>query len=620
MEIVFWVALALSVFILVGSIVLSRIIRKRQLSLTDRLTIKRRAGLTPFQIFLVGFFLAAIILVYPLYLYGGNFDGDGPFGRIFKSLLASVNNTMRLFILDGDFEMIINSFKPTVLGRIYSTYAATLFVIAPILTASFVLSFFKNASALVKYSLSAKADIYLMSELNGKSVAIAEDIMTNEKIKGKKTIVFADVYAADDEDNFELITRAKRLGAICFKKSVTDVGLRFTKKGILRKIFLIGADENENVKQALIMIDRYRESRYDKPSTQFYVFANSLESEALLNSLNNGNMKVRRVRNTRNLAWRTLQDHSIFEDAKNYGGKMRIVIAGLGGYGTEMLKAICWCGQMIGYKLELFVFDADKDAEEKFKSIAPELMAYNKRQIKGEPYYKINFYSGIDVKSEDFLQKISKIKNITTVYVTLGNDELNVETAMRLRMQFGRDKNRTVPPTFAVVYSSVKSATFAKSGGLKCFDGDDYGINFIGSVHERYTLDVVEQAEMEEAGLRVHLSWAKTMEEVEQKKALYEKYEYYRRSSIAMALHAQFRKDVGLVKGVSDEQDALIEECEHKRWNAYMRAEGYVYSPVKNDIAKTHWKLKPYKGLDAKDKEKDAAVTDGSEGNTSGAQ
>ena len=47
-------------------------------------------------------------------------------------------------------------------------------------------------------------------------------------------------------------------------------------------------------------------------------------------------------------------------------------------------------------------------------------------------------------------------------------------------------------------------------------------------------------------------------------------------------------------------------ENEHKRWSAFMRAEGYVYNAnSKNHIAKTHSNLKPYKRLEGFEKDKD---------------
>ena len=49
-------------------------------------------------------------------------------------------------------------------------------------------------------------------------------------------------------------------------------------------------------------------------------------------------------------------------------------------------------------------------------------------------------------------------------------------------------------------------------------------------------------------------------------------------------------------------------ENEHKRWNAFMRAEGYVYHKKRDHIAKTHPDLISYHDLTELEKSKDNIV------------
>ncbi len=612
------ISLIISISVLALFIVLGRILHRKTLANRKDFARRKSYVLTAFQIFLIGFFLCTAILFYPLY-YFDYFEQESGIVRVIKSILLSIHNTMRLFILDGDFEI----FKETAsvvnmgdtLSLIYTVYAAFLFVIAPVMTAGFVLSFFKNAAAFVKLFFSPKADIYVMSALNERSIALAEDILTNPDILGKKTVIFADVFEKEEEENFELVEQAKRLGAICFKKDLTEISLRPFMPNIQRKMFFVSDDGDENVKQALVMIARCKvKKRYNTENTHFYVLSSTVESEALLNSTDSGDMCVRRVYQPRNLALTTLKENSIFETNIEKDGQklINIAIVGLGNYGKELLKTISWVGQMDGYVLQMHVFDAEPDCESKIKCFAPEIVLHNHKKIEGEPFYDIFFHDNMDVKSPDFLEELSKIQDLTAVYVVLGDDELNIETAMRMRMQFGRDKmkfNRVIPPIYAVVYSSIKSQTFKKNGGLTSMKKDkngnpiNYGIHFIGSMNDRYSLGFLEQAELEEDGLKVHLFWSDKgkPEQVAKDKKLYEKYEYYRRSSVSQALHIRFRENLGLLY-----EDDLY-KCkvlEHKRWNAYMRSEGYVLGD-KDDIAKTHHNLVPYEELSEEDKNKD---------------
>ncbi|MGN0812249.1 MAG: hypothetical protein ACI4MQ_01910 [Candidatus Coproplasma sp.] len=607
------IALILSAILFVFFIVFGCLIHFRHIKISKKSSGRKTFILTSFQVFLVGFFLSAVVMFFPVY-YHYYFDGDAEVLRGIKSVLLSIHNTMRLFILDGDFEIIQTSVNSATvsaaLEKAFSLYAAMLFVIAPVLTAGFALSFFKNVSASVKYRLSPKSDIYVMSELNERSIALAEDILTNPEIKGRKTVLFAGVFDKEEEEMNELVEKAKQLGAICFKKDVTEIGLKPKSKGIKRKIYFVGDNEDANVQQALTMISSCRENpMLNTKDTHLYVVSSNVESEVLLNSADNGQMHVRRVRKARNFAIDTLRRYSIFDTSLTKDGKklISIVIVGLGHYGTELLKAICWCGQMDGYILQIHVFEEDGELEKKIESFAPELIKYNHMKIEGEPFYDIFFHENVNVKSQDFLYELSSVKNISTVYVCLGDDELNIETAMRMRMQFSRDAikfNRIQPSIYAIVYSSIKSETFSQNGGLKSIKGVDYDIKFIGSMKERYTLSFIEQSELEAEGLKYHLVWAKGEEEVEKEKANYDKYEYYRRASISKALHVYYRKQLGLMD-IPDLQDKMLE---HNRWNAYTRAEGYIYDPVKDDIAKTHKDLIPYGQLSEREKAKDKII------------
>jgi hypothetical protein len=61
------------------------------------------------------------------------------------------------------------------------------------------------------------------------------------------------------------------------------------------------------------------------------------------------------------------------------------------------------------------------------------------------------------------------------------------------------------------------------------------------------------------------------------------------------------------------EERDLIEVLEHRRWNAYMRSEGYVFSgstdkASRNDMAKMHQDLVEFDRLDEVTKRKDSQV------------
>ena len=140
---------------------------------------------TPLRLLLTGCFVAGFFMFFPIY-YSSYFALESAVAREVKSVLLSIHNTVRLFIIDADFETVAevvsgNENIATGLGVAYSVYASILYLLAPLFTAGFVLSFFKDAFARLKYRLYAKADIFVMSELNERSMALAEDILFNKE-------------------------------------------------------------------------------------------------------------------------------------------------------------------------------------------------------------------------------------------------------------------------------------------------------------------------------------------------------------------------------------------------------------------------------------------------------
>lgn len=675
MIIFFFTAFFLSLAALGFFVVAAWRMRRAELSADAKIREPARTVVTPFHSIMLGVFVSAFILLIPVYFEIGTTQ-ENVFLRAFEAVFLAFYNSLRLFILEGDYEKVAEALPVIAsvgLDSWYSLYATVLFIAAPLMTAGFVLSFFKDTIALFIYHvLHPTSDIYLMSELNERSLALAEDIMTNPKIEGKRIVVFADVLETEEEERVELIARARRLRAICFKKDITEIGLKYRNAKILRKVYFISENEDKNLRQALEMIraayavyypggyepPKYAEKKAEEATpaatpaevpaeaasadkkeklfscsenarrTQFYVFASNRASEALIDSVPKGEMKVRRVFVSRNLAMGILQNHSIFAKAVPVPGsegadavkEINIVIVGLGTYGTELLKAISWCGQMKGYILNIHVFDRTADGEDRIRAVAPDLIRYNRVRYAGEPYYNIRFHSNVNVEDYTFFEKLSAIRNVTGAFVMLGEDELNIEVAIAMRTQFERDrleKGNNVPPIYTVVYDPQKRDVIMENPKPNSLGSEEYGVHLIGDLATRYSVATIEQLALEKEGLEIHLGYSandlegKSEEEREQIIAVatyqYGQTEYCRRSSMAVAVHERCRRDLGLLyDGMPTEEDNMLEHC---RWSAYMRAEGYVGSAHgKNPIGKTHGDLVPYDRLTDGEKRKDLAV------------
>lgn len=231
---------------------------------------------------------------------------------------------------------------------------------------------------------------------------------------------------------------------------------------------------------------------------------------------------------------------------------------------------------------------------------------YNGVEIEGEAQYRITVHPGCDVASISFVDKIRKITDATYVLVALGDDDININTAVNLRMYFERMKIH--PVIQAIVYNSQQKKALM---GLRNYRGQEYDIEFIGDVESSYSESVIIDSELEEDALQRHLKWGNEDE--------FWTYEYNYRSSMASAIHMKARIQCAIPGADKKEADLtgrerkIIETLEHRRWNAYMRAEGYVYSgstdkSSRNDLAKMHHDLVDYASLSDGEKQKDSQV------------
>ena len=634
-------------------------------------SIEKHSVITPFHLLVLGVFVAAFIMYLPV--TAKLFESDDAWTLVIKTPLLSAQSALQLFTIDAGFDTISeainteNGLHP-ILVNIYSVYASVYFIVAPMLTFAFILSFVKGLYESWRYFRSVRVqEICVFSDLNERSLALAKDILATSELK--RLIVFSGVTQNIEEENADLVSAARDLGAICLQKDIADVYLKSPKKPhVFRKLYLIAQDENDNTSKAMQLIAHCHKN-YNFDTTHIYVFANSDESGILIDSVISKlskiesadkeielpfNIKVRRVNEKRNLIWSalrqsekeldlTIPDEQRSEKLKNQplifsraeaSGDVKnidVLIVGLGQYGTELLKTICWYCQMPNYRLRVHVFDGIANCEERFRSAAPELVDKNhvssQEEQEGEAYYDIDFCNEpIDVREASFADRIAKLPNVTLAFVTLGNDQMNIDTSIKLRRIFGKihaGKGFKVPPILAVVYDSDKAKNLKRGKLLKNDSRDgDYNIRFIGDLRTSYSLLNVEQSELENAGLACHMHWAAVNQKYAEGKqptdeALkanwlemekqYNTFEYSRRSSMAQIMHLMAREQL-----CQDCSREVLMRNEHRRWNAYMRSDGYTVSPEvkgkridRDTVAKIHPDLVTFEQLTLDKQEKD---------------
>ena len=119
---------------------------------------KNTRVLTPLNVLLGGVLLAAVVLFWPAYFRKEQADW-------LRTLCLSVYSSFRLFAADGDYEIIAENIM-TDTNVFYLVYTTLLMVLAPVLTFSVVLSFFRNASATLRLWCNFGSDLCVFSHLN----------------------------------------------------------------------------------------------------------------------------------------------------------------------------------------------------------------------------------------------------------------------------------------------------------------------------------------------------------------------------------------------------------------------------------------------------------------------
>lgn len=566
---------------------------------------KRDAKVKPLYALFIGVFLSSVFLIYPIYREA--FKGD--LAATFKALIISAQNTIQFFTADSDYGLISDNITG-LSGWIRDAYAllgTVLIILAPVLTFGFVMSFFKGITAQLKYMFHAAADTYVFSEINQNTVSLAESIRADNP---KAIIIFTNAPHEEEQIDDDLLDRVNRLSVICYKQDISLVKIKPGRSNKKTFVFALCEDESQSLSEVLQLIPKYR----NRENTIIYLFSTSMESELLLTNLDKGNLIVRRINPLTSFVNYILssQGDLLFTSAIDDGSNSKEIsalILGAGQLGTEMLKALTWYCQMDNYRFSANAFDIDENCKDRIAAQCPELLDenYNGILVEGEAFYKIGIHA-CDVNTESFKKKVREIGNISYAFVSLGNDSLSISTAVNLRILF--EQMRIHPVIMCVVSDPEKCAALT---GAKDKNGTPYDIQFLGDAKTIYSASVIINPALESEALELHKRYNNG-----NPYGFYE-YEYNYKSSMASVIHFEARKNrqiAGAGKSDADLTESereTIESLEHRRWNAYMRSEGFIYSGSKdkksrNDLGKMHHNLVEYAELSDDDKRKDSRV------------
>lgn len=638
-------------------------------------------GLRPIQVFTIGIFISVLMIHLPLYYSWVNVRGAN---LMLSPFLIAILQSIRVFIMDVDFEKVLELIKDQkdFLRTGVSFYLTVLYLVAPLMTLSNVLFLFRNIIGEFHYLRHKSRDHYIMSELNEKSIALARSIYRDHK---KAVILFTDVFERNEEKDYDLLTQARDIKAICLKKDISHVDI-FSKKGNV-EIFLIGNDEATNVSQA-VRITTQINQKNTKRNIKVFVFSTQPSAPYIIDSIRYDNLmehtgqygedcfKLRRIDEKRQLIWNTVPKMKVFDIADRHEKTLSVMIVGFGNYGMEFFKMLIWYCQFEGYQLQINIFDKQDNLEKLINKACPELLQKNCCSVEGESHYDIKIFSGVDIRSSDLAEillydgpdaekkKIAERLKLTNLaIVSLGDDDINIDSSIYLRSLFDRIKGVNAKKTidwaeepveiYSVVYDDHKCSILyneesAALGANLLLNHKDvpYHIHFIGGMSSQFDYCNIYNADLEQSAYGHHIGWVDIEERIynewleredfasldshewyfhyerndtaaENARKKYEQYEYYRLSSIAKELYQrEIKNSPSLWKEAACYEDGgqtcQCSNCirrkrsEHMRWNAYTRIIGFSYKEKgRADRAMLHDNLCEWDKLSELDQMKD---------------
>ena len=329
---------------------------------------------------------------------------------LFESMCAMLLNANL-----GDLLENFNSFNVAYIG-IYKTVLLVLLIIAPLFTVGITLSFFSEKFVRLIYRIRSEfRDTYLFSAINERTLCIAEDVAETDK---KAVIAFA-LHISEDDIDAESLARIKNINAYVINDDVVSVkhSLRHT-----RNYYLLSKNDSENLEAGLRIYQRYNKERTDK--VNMWLYTKNEISDVIFDHLYE-TFNVRLI-NEEGLIARTLAtNYPVFDAVKD--GRLSILIVGGGHIGLEILRTMTMCsclGEDI--KVDINVIDLNGEKSKDIFEKASPCLAEK---------WNIKFHSA-DVKSVSISKVLDGI-DPTYIVICLGNETLNMETALYIRHKYG---------------------------------------------------------------------------------------------------------------------------------------------------------------------------------------
>lgn len=293
---------------------------------------------------------------------------------------------------------------------------------------------------------------------------------------------------------------------------------------------------------------------------------------------------------------------------------LHICVIGSGRIGSEFIKAVYWCGQILKSptekntaRLHLYIYSSNAiEMQRKFKFEMPSI-----NFCRNDKYASFHF-ENLEFGTKEFEEKLKKIdskgktqiEKFDYILIALGDDNLNYEAANWFKRSIDtqkltkyEDTNGKIPINYIIEDKKLCDAYNRKMSNSK---GKTI-LNAFGSLKSRYKIQNIELERFEKEALVADRTYGCIAPKLSynEARAVFFSSQYNANSSIAVALYLPYklysvnrksrmsRMDVNEVVYLESKENIknVLYWLEHYRWVAYMRTIGYR-CPTSKEINK----------------------------------
>ena len=539
------------------------------------------------------------------------------------AILYSIIVAAQMTILSAPYDCLLH--QALDIGNTITYLFIILAIATPLAWGSLVVALFPNITRFFRFWIfHCFRNVYLFSALNENSLMLAEDLF---KKNPQSLFIFC---SSRKKEALDFSEQAYLHGFLLYERSIEN----FIRSKRCRKkwsYFFISENQDENLEYTKVVAEK---SQVDSNSI-FYLFSEHEEAPLVLASLEKKGFPVILVNRNRFIAETLVFEHPLFDVINN--NEISVLLIGAGKIGKEILKTISWSGQFgEDYKLNITVLDKNADIIE--KKFALECLEF----LENDYGTKVSIsFIKTDIETSELQNHLdTHCANTNYICVCLGNDALNIKTALYLRAYYMRKnvRNSRKPFIAVEVKNSLKNSLVSHFTVPHSKGSGNYNLVPFAANSSVYSTALLESP-ISAMAMNAHYIYelqrlnGKTTEE-EARKSFYLN-EVSVRSTRANVIHiktklfllgyeAKPRNECNeYEKQESPKLVAELEErlkepktllrlarIEHDRWNAYMRAEGWCKATKtqqeeagsrRNDRAKLHACICSWDELDTVD-------------------